>query len=552
MKNLLIIAFLAVFTVFQPSYGQNTAFTTSKVDGTGFNGTNFFDSNTAEELQWIVDWVKPGDTIILRLRFDDKETDLASLQANVKNFNTTVRAKGIVVEYIATISTFNTADEVMSILNTLKANGINFFCVELDNEPYARETKYNFNFLAYQNDFEPITEKVLEKWPTMNIAVFIAPRAKDSGVLGGRGDHKSFNDQVFTYIQNKPDNWGIAVHIYLNTNEIQELDYVIPKRVITSTLDADLVGRYGALLDPVYYRTALSLFDSTMNYVYRKAPNRFVYVTEFQYNESAVSKNMLWNSMATLIMWEYVEKFPNALFLEHMGKGNTNAGNISKASTDFDLNPTNLPMLRRTNYWVYQMYREYEGATEYNPNYSFSTPGTYTLWFVNQDDAKPVILKTAAGMVIENYKIEYMAGSKIYSSAGVIPTMQRGSLKSYEISGTTTSTEYTIPKLSLGFITFELKNNVVIGCMDTSYLEYNPLATLNQGCMVKKVYGCMDPNFLDYNPNANMKGACVTPKVYGCTDKKAKNYNPKANVSDGTCCYKKWWQFFSTCPTSSN
>lgn len=50
-------------------------------------------------------------------------------------------------------------------------------------------------------------------------------------------------------------------------------------------------------------------------------------------------------------------------------------------------------------------------------------------------------------------------------------------------------------------------------------------------------FGATDTACINYNPLANVdSGSCVL-RVYGCTDSTADNYNPLANVSDGTCTY---------------
>jgi len=52
------------------------------------------------------------------------------------------------------------------------------------------------------------------------------------------------------------------------------------------------------------------------------------------------------------------------------------------------------------------------------------------------------------------------------------------------------------------------------------------------------IYGCTDPNFVEYNPLANIDdGSCSTPIVYGCTNPLANNYDPNANTDDGSCNY---------------
>ncbi len=50
-------------------------------------------------------------------------------------------------------------------------------------------------------------------------------------------------------------------------------------------------------------------------------------------------------------------------------------------------------------------------------------------------------------------------------------------------------------------------------------------------------FGATDTACINYNPLANVdSGSCVA-KVYGCTDSTADNYNPNANISDGSCTY---------------
>lgn len=70
---------------------------------------------------------------------------------------------------------------------------------------------------------------------------------------------------------------------------------------------------------------------------------------------------------------------------------------------------------------------------------------------------------------------------------------------------TTTTTNTSVPK--------------VIGCMDNSQLNYDPLANFPCGkCCVPIIYGCNDPTALNYYP--------AVSSGYGCTN----------NVNDTNCC----------------
>ena len=93
-----------------------------------------------------------------------------------------------------------------------------------------------------------------------------------------------------------------------------------------------------------------------------------------------------------------------------------------------------------------------------------------------------------------------------------------------------------------------------LGC--NGALNYDPLATVDDGSCTYCVYGCMDPNYLEFDSNAtcNQPADCVTPIVYGCTDPPACNYNQYANVDDGSCYYgtSGTWDCVSSGPPSFN
>jgi hypothetical protein len=75
-----------------------------------------------------------------------------------------------------------------------------------------------------------------------------------------------------------------------------------------------------------------------------------------------------------------------------------------------------------------------------------------------------------------------------------------------------------------------------LGCTDPSALNYDPLATTDDGSCCY-VAGCTDPTANNYNSSACYDdGSCTFP-VYGCTDPIATNFDPLATIDDGSCCY---------------
>jgi len=91
-------------------------------------------------------------------------------------------------------------------------------------------------------------------------------------------------------------------------------------------------------------------------------------------------------------------------------------------------------------------------------------------------------------------------------------------------------------------------------------INYNPLATADDGTCTPVIYGCTDANSCDFDdtatvsdgscttyPNSNadcdgncldgfvdVNGVCVT-EIFGCTDDAYTEYNPSATVDDGSC-----------------
>lgn len=88
---------------------------------------------------------------------------------------------------------------------------------------------------------------------------------------------------------------------------------------------------------------------------------------------------------------------------------------------------------------------------------------------------------------------------------------------------------------------------IVYGCTDPAALNYNPLATLNNGTCIYEdsiIYGCTDPMALNFNQLATVDdGSCFYESdttlfdIYGCMDSMALNYNPFATIDDGSCYY---------------
>ena len=73
-----------------------------------------------------------------------------------------------------------------------------------------------------------------------------------------------------------------------------------------------------------------------------------------------------------------------------------------------------------------------------------------------------------------------------------------------------------------------------VGCTDASADNYDPLATLNAGCIFG---GCVQPSACNYDPSANTDdGTCDFVSCSGCMNAAACNYDPTATVNDAAAC----------------
>ena len=74
----------------------------------------------------------------------------------------------------------------------------------------------------------------------------------------------------------------------------------------------------------------------------------------------------------------------------------------------------------------------------------------------------------------------------------------------------------------------------VYGCMDSTMFNFNPLANANDTC-IPYIYGCTDPSMFNYEASANSEDFSCVPFIYGCTDSLAINYDSSANTDNNSC-----------------
>ena len=78
----------------------------------------------------------------------------------------------------------------------------------------------------------------------------------------------------------------------------------------------------------------------------------------------------------------------------------------------------------------------------------------------------------------------------------------------------------------------------IMGCTDELAFNYNPLANFDDDSCIPVILGCMDNNYLEYDENVNSGDQlvyCINPVVLGCLDSHYMEFNPSANSEDGSC-----------------
>ena len=78
--------------------------------------------------------------------------------------------------------------------------------------------------------------------------------------------------------------------------------------------------------------------------------------------------------------------------------------------------------------------------------------------------------------------------------------------------------------------------SIIIGCMDSTAFNFNPTANTNdQSSCIDVILGCMDDTMFNYNAAANTDDGTCIPVVFGCTDALAFNYDSTANTNNNSC-----------------
>ena len=398
---------------------------------TGFNGENWFAAQDEQTKQWLLDFIPVGESLTLRFR-EDKDgfnpEDIDKLIELHQYFEDNNRFLSVI--FCANIKDTDPNVHYERIIQVINA-GVNVMAVEFGNEVYSGQ-QADFNFETYRTWFEPLKTLIEGMYPFMPMLVFLAPRAKDSGVMGGRNDHKTFNDAAIAYI-NARENVYPTIHIYMNGNECPVLGTPLEKVVYDPSVDLPTVNSfYNELLAAAVLNRKL-LWDNTLNYMQDKMPTKRIYITEWGFDNYGDIKNTMATGDFAWNTWlDYGSDTRIEVMLQHNGVSLAGPGMISPVHKSNDTPNPDGKNKRRIDYWIFALYRLY---LQYDvPFYSgnITTVGTYA---EKLSIAEPMTIGNIElpGEVSITVTPAYITGSKIYSSAGATEWMAKNSIPTYEV-----------------------------------------------------------------------------------------------------------------------
>lgn len=457
MKKLLLILILI------------SSFVNAQTPQTGWNGAGFFDVYPPE----VKDWLNGDYTLRYRA---DKKSGIPDDVNKLIELNKYYSEKGVcfAIIYCAGLET-TSPEENIATIDLILSNNISILSIELDNEPYNGQI-CDFDFDCYKLMFEPLVQAVRKKWPTMPISYFVAPRPKESGVLGGDKNHSAFNNALINYLSVYGTPYDeISMHIYFNAREIPTLKdtLLIKKRAYNpEEYYPDLEYFYAEL----YFSGSenIWLWDSSLNYLSKYFPDRSYNITEFGIDESGNIKNTIAYHALMSMIWNNYKFYPGLkTMLEHNGNAKAAAGCITPASDKFDFNPLGLTSLKRLALptWILQnMYPRKSNDIEL----PITAAGEYQYHFTNMGilPGVPVFNIDTSLFKIGNITANYVSGKDIYSSMGACSFMGPGTVKNYEITGIESvvfdnASKIEMPAWSYGYITFIVEDIIIpVECPD--------------------------------------------------------------------------------------
>lgn len=325
-------------------YSNNTDWFTNKVieppdtiptltnkDHTGFNGENWFEvfNPASADTMLLLNVIPKGEGFTLRFRADKDSNLIASTERLIAMHNMLKRNnRTVYVIYNTDVHDWQ-PQLVVSRVKELIDNRIAIIAVEADNEYYS---KCDYDWNVYLNKFLPIRVALLNAYPTLPFLICVTGRPLDSNgngfkdsddILGGRLDHKKWNDQAAAYLKTAPPFDGVVAHIYNNQRELNSIINIPEQRAYNYTNSYTDLEEYYSTLLAEWETAGKDHWRKSTAYYNRLFPGR-TWVTEWGIVEAQIRNTYATSSIYYWVWENYYDKY--RVFLNHNGMAKSIAG----------------------------------------------------------------------------------------------------------------------------------------------------------------------------------------------------------------------------------
>lgn len=334
------------------------------------------------------------------------------------------------------------------------SNGVRITHVEADNEAYSKG-KYK-NFDAYFNKYFTLFYELRQIYPEIKFSICLAPFNK------GVEAHELWNEGALRF----KDSFDCAsIHFYYNEHvhedEVGLGDAFESFPELHNPVDftegnEQLQKCFEALRGGLFNNGG---WENEIQAVKEFFPGKPILITEFNTKPAERFCNTLVNEAWVFMTFLQHDEAIDVLCV-HNGSAPAGYGRWSKWDKR-----DNVPMkgqVRRLGFYALQLISEIDALNSFpaaNSPMTIMSAGKFYAYFTNLFNA-PVefIISAPVGLRIVSSTINYVQGSRLYSSSGSTGWMPSNQPSSYEIDGIDREvfTNHQLPSFSFGYICFEV------------------------------------------------------------------------------------------------
>lgn len=450
----------------------------------GFNNANTSQVIlTPEDYIYFDRLTPPGGTFSWRDRYDklnENPSQIVGYYAYLQE-----SGRGFTDIFVATDSGGANADAIRE----LKAGGIPIPVAEFVNEAFYPAGGYNFEWKKYQPALNAFINEVQAIDPNIRIGIPIAPKpdvvfTKDQG---GNKLHSTWNNAAFHFMDSltaaRPSvKFSKIIHIYYT-------GAFVPAMGVTNTTDE--TGKVDKITAPtrrvydyrtdttdekywrdIYRQSIPSVFwEPILNYLTTNAPAATTYVTETGYI-AAGKLNGSWTFAAKA--FELTNLYGADPRIEsfnwHGGFTESRVGVVSPRA-EADVRDPESDLVSTATFDAFALYFHAGIIYKYRPELQLTTPGKYSLWYLNDGPDFIPTINTADGLQ-HTYTVQCITGTRYSALSTTTDATKKGSLIGLnEVSGILSLTN--CPRFSFGYVEVTVTKIPVIGCRDPLATNYN-------------------------------------------------------------------------------